>query len=513
MAKKTETKSTGLPLRSEDYSGWYQEVIKSADLAESSAVRGCMVIKPYGFAIWEAMKAGLDRRFKATGHKNAYFPIFIPKSFLQREANHVEGFAMECAVVTHHRLKKDKDGTLIPDPDSKLSEELIVRPTSETIIGESFSKWVNSHRDLPLLINQWANVVRWEMRTRLFLRTMEFLWQEGHTVHADYDDAERETLQMLDVYQEFAETVMAMPVIVGRKTEREKFAGAEHTYCIEAMMQDRKALQAGTSHNLGQNFAKAFDITYLSKEQKQTTAWTTSWGVSTRLIGGLIMTHSDDGGLVIPPALAPVHVAIIPIRCKKDADKDAVNEYLAPLLASLRSQAYQGRALEVEIDMSKDRPGAKHFAYEKKGVPVRLEVGPRDMEAGNVVYKLRTGGEKITCTREEFGEQILGILGGIQTALFEKAKAFRAEHTRDLETRAELEAFFTPENAEKPEIHGGFARGGWCGETPCEEEVQGSLKVTIRCIPLKAEPFAGSCVGCGKPSKADQPKVVWAKSY
>jgi prolyl-tRNA synthetase len=514
--KQTKTKSSELPTRADDYPGWYQEVVNVAELAENSPVRGCMVIKPYGYAIWENIQAALDKRFKDTGHQNAYFPLFIPKSFLQREANHVEGFAMECAVVTHHRLKKDKDGQLIPDPESQLTEELIVRPTSETIIGESFSKWVNSYRDLPLLINQWANVVRWEMRTRLFLRTAEFLWQEGHTVHADYEDAERETRQMLEVYREFAETVLAMPVIVGRKTDREKFAGAEHTYCIEAMMQDRKALQAGTSHNLGQNFAKAFDITYLSKEQKQTLAYTTSWGVSTRLIGGMIMTHGDDAGLIAPPAVAPIHVAIIPIRCKKDEDKAAVAEYLQPLIDALQAQAYQGRALKVHVDYGKDRPGSKHFTYEKKGVPIRVEVGPRDMEAGNLVYVLRTGGEKVTVTRDAFAEQALGILDGVQQALFETAKAFREEHTKVLDARADFDAFFTPQNAEQPEIHGGFVRGGWCGETACEEEVQGSLKVTIRCIPIDgdlAEPFSGACVACGKPAKADQPRVVWAKSY
>ena len=516
--KQTKTKSSELPTRADDYPAWYQEVVNVAELAETSPVRGCMVIKPYGYAIWENIQRALDTRFKATGHKNAYFPLFIPKSFLQREANHVDGFAMECAVVTHHRLKKDKDGQLIPDPESQLGEELIVRPTSETIIGESFSKWVNSYRDLPLLINQWANVVRWEMRTRLFLRTAEFLWQEGHTVHADYDDAERETRQMLEVYREFAETVLAMPVIVGRKTEREKFAGAEHTYCIEAMMQDRKALQAGTSHNLGQNFAKAFDITYLSKEQKQTMAWTTSWGVSTRLIGGMIMSHGDDQGLVCPPAVAPVHVAIIPIRVKKDAEKQAAADYLQPLIDSLQGQAFQGRALEVEVDYSKGSPGAKHFTYEKKGVPIRVEVGPRDMEAGNVVYVTRLGGEKITVSRDDFAGQVLGLLAQIQQDLFDRAKAFRVEHTQVIDDRAAFDAFFTPQNADQPELHGGFVRGGWCGETPCEEEVQGSLKVTIRCIPLEgqgelSEPFSGNCVACGKPAKADQPRVVWAKAY
>ena len=511
----SKTKSSALPARDQDYSGWYNELVGVADLAEHSAVRGCMVIKPYGYAIWESIQRALDSRIKATGHKNAYFPLFIPKSFLQKEASHVEGFAMECAVVTHSRLKKDAAGQLGPDPESKLTEELIVRPTSETIIGESFARWVNSYRDLPLLINQWANVVRWEMRTRLFLRTMEFLWQEGHTVHADYDDAERETLQMLEVYREFAEGVLAMPVVVGRKTEREKFAGAMHTYCIEAMMQDRKALQAGTSHNLGQNFARGFDIKYLSRDQKEELCWTTSWGVSTRLIGGLIMTHSDDQGLVLPPAVAPVHVVFIPIRVGKPEERAAVEAYLAPLIARIRSQAFAGRALEVEVDMSDARPGAKHFEWEKKGVPVRVEVGPRDMEAGNVVYALRTGGDKQTIARDELGAKILDILGGVQQGLFDRAAAFRDQHTQVMDSRAEFDAFFTPKS-DPPEIHGGFVRGGWCGSEACEAEVKEAHKVTIRCIPVQgpwAEPFSGPCVACGQPAQAGQPRVVWAKSY
>ena len=518
MAKQqqTKTKSTGITPRSEDYSAWYNEIVAVADLAEHSAVRGCMVIKPYGYGIWENIQCGLDQRIKATGHKNAYFPLFIPKSFLQREAQHVEGFAMECAVVTHSRLKKGDDGALVPDPDSRLAEELIVRPTSETIIGESFSKWVKSYRDLPLLINQWANVVRWEMRTRLFLRTMEFLWQEGHTAHADYEDAERETLQMLEVYREFAEDVLAMPVIVGRKTEAEKFAGALHTYCIEGMMQDRKALQAGTSHNLGQNFARGFNIKYLSQDQKEELAWTTSWGVSTRLIGGVIMSHSDDAGLVLPPAIAPVHVVIIPIRAGTDEERAALDAYLAPLLDALRGKAFAGRAIEVEVDLGKDRPGPKHFAWEKKGAPIRVEVGPRDMEAGNVVYALRTGGGKTVISRDEFGEQVLDLLSGIQRGLYEKALAHREEHTKILDDRAAFDAFFTPEREERPEIHGGFVRGGWCGAAGCESEVKDTLKVTIRCIPTQgplAEPFQGNCVACGAPAQEGLPRVIWAKAY
>jgi prolyl-tRNA synthetase len=502
--------------RGEDYSAWYNELIEAGQLAEHSAVRGCMVIRPYGYAIWEHIQRQLDDRIKATGHQNAYFPLFIPKSFLAKEAKHVEGFAMECAVVTHSRLMKDPKGEgLIPDPDSELEEELVVRPTSETIIGESFARWVKSYRDLPLLINQWANVVRWEMRTRLFLRTMEFLWQEGHTVHADFEDAERETRQMLEVYREFAENVLAMPVLVGRKTDRERFAGALTTYCIEAMMQDRKALQAGTSHNLGQNFAKAFKIEYLAKDQKLTTAWTTSWGVSTRLIGGLVMCHSDDKGLVLPPAVAPVHVVIIPIRCSKPDERKAVEDYVAPLLAQLQGKTFRGRPITVKIDMADTRPGAKHFEWEKKGAPFRVEVGPRDMEQKNLVWISRTGTEKTTVSRDAFGEQLPLMLEAYQKALFDRALAFRQEHIRTIDDPKEFAAFFTPKNEEKPEIHGGFALAGCCGE--CEVEAKERFKITVRCIPLEGEPnsapYQGTCPISGKPSKAGQPRVVWAKSY
>lgn len=511
------TSKDAITPREQDYSAWYNELIEVADLAEHSAVRGCMVIKPYGYAIWEAIQRQLDDRIKATGHLNAYFPLFIPKSFLQKEAAHVEGFAMECAVVTHSRLKKGPDGQLVPDPESALAEELIVRPTSETIIGESFARWVQSYRDLPLLINQWANVVRWEMRTRLFLRTMEFLWQEGHTVHADFDDAEAETARMLEVYREFAESVLAMPVYVGKKTEREKFAGAEHTYCIEAMMQDRKALQAGTSHHLGQNFARAFKIEYLSKDQKQQTAYTTSWGVSTRLVGGLVMTHSDDKGLVLPPAVAPIHVVVIPIRCGKPEERAEVEAYLAPLMKRLEGVQFKGRPVRVHVDLSDQRPGAKHFTWEKKGVPVRVEVGPRDMKEGNLVYALRTtlGAEegKKTIGRDAFGEGLVALLEDYQRGLLERARAFRDAHTRDVDDKAAFEAFFTPKSEERPEIHGGFARAGWCGEGECEAQVKERHKVTVRCIPFTGEPFAGACVWCGKPAKAGQPRVLWAKAY
>jgi prolyl-tRNA synthetase len=501
-------KQPSMTKRADDYSAWYNEIIANADLAEAAeVVRGCMVIKPYGYAIWETIQRTLDGMIKATGHKNAYFPLFIPKSFLQKEASHVEGFAMECAIVTHSRLTKNDKGVLVPA--SPLEEELIVRPTSETIINHFFKKWVQSYRDLPLLINQWANIVRWEMRTRLFLRTLEFLWQEGHTVHATFDDAEEETRKMLEVYRLFAEETMAMPVYVGRKTDREKFAGALHTYCIEAMMQDKKALQAGTSHNLGQNFAKAFDITYLSKDQKQEVAWTTSWGVSTRLIGGLIMTHSDDAGLVLPPKLAPTHVVIVPIW-KTDEEQKKVIEYAQGIKAGLQKHAYGFGRLEVELDTRDLRPGNKFFEWEKKGVPLRVEVGPRDMAAGNVVVARRFGGEKETLPKDKFVADAVSMLDAMQKALYDKAKKFRDENTVAIDSRDEFRKFFTPKNADKPEIHGGFARSGWCESGDCEKAAKDELGVTIRCIELDAKDEKGHCGFCGKDSKR---RVLWAKAY
>jgi prolyl-tRNA synthetase len=498
----------GMTKRAEDYSAWYNEVVAAADLAEpAEVVRGCMVIKPHGYAIWETIQRTLDGMIKATGHKNAYFPLFIPKSFLQKEAKHVEGFAMECAVVTHSRLAKDAKGEL--KPASPLEEELIVRPTSETIIMHFFKRWVQSYRDLPLLINQWANVVRWEMRTRLFLRTLEFLWQEGHTAHATYEDAEEETKKMLEVYRVFAEETMAIPVYVGKKTEREKFAGALHTYCIEAMMQDKKALQAGTSHNLGQNFAKAFDITYLSKEQKQETAWTTSWGVSTRLVGGLIMTHSDDNGLVLPPKLAPIHVVIVPIW-KTDEEQAKVIEYAKGIKTDLEKFAYGFGRMAVEIDSRDLRPGNKYFEWERKGVPIRVEVGPRDLAAGNLVAVLRTGGEKQVIGRDKFVAEAVSMLDAMQKALYDKAKKFRDENTIALDGHDAFEKFFTPRNPEKPEIHGGFALSGWCESADCEKKAKDELGVTVRCIPFDRKDEAGSCVVCGKASPR---RVIWAKAY
>ncbi len=501
------------PTREENYPEWYQQVIRAADLAENSPVRGCMVIKPWGYALWENMQRTMDGMFKATGHKNAYFPLFIPLSFLAKEAEHVEGFAKECAVVTHHRLVHDpKTGGLIPDPQSVLEEPLIVRPTSETIIGAMFAKWVQSYRDLPLLINQWANVVRWEMRTRLFLRTTEFLWQEGHTVHATAEDAMEETLRMLDVYADFAENWMAMPVIKGEKTAGERFPGAVNTYCIEAMMQDRKALQAGTSHFLGQNFAKASEIKYLSAAGAQEFAWTTSWGVSTRLIGAMVMSHSDDDGLILPPRLAPAHVVIIPITMKAD-DPSKVMNYCHKLADDLRVIPYHGRRIEVEIDNRDMRGGDKVWGWIKAGVPLRVEIGPRDM-ANDAVFvgrRDKAHKDKTSMPRAQFVQEVAGILDDMQKGLFERAKAFRAQYTKSIDSKADFYSFFTPKNKDQPEIHGGFAMSHFCGDPSVEALVKDELGVTVRCIPIKDENGgAGSCVITGKPSMQ---RVVWAKSY
>ena len=498
------------PTRAEDYPQWYQEVVRAADMAETSPVRGCMVIKPWGYTLWENMQRVLDGMFKATGHKNAYFPLFIPKSFLEKEAEHVEGFAKECAVVTHHRLKEGPDGGLVPD--GELDEPLVVRPTSETIIGAAFSKWVQSYRDLPLLINQWANVVRWELRTRLFLRTTEFLWQEGHTVHATEQEAWEETRQMLRIYADFAENFMAMPVIQGEKTAGERFPGAVSTLCIEAMMQDRKALQAGTSHFLGQNFAKASDIAFSDEDGQQKHAWTTSWGVSTRLVGGLVMTHSDDDGLVLPPRLAPVHVVIMPVLHKEET-AGQVMDYCTKLAEELRAQQYMGRPLEVELDDRDIRGGEKTWSWVKKGVPIRLEVGPRDIADDSVFMGRRDlpPKERKGVKRAEFVAGVVGMLEEIQTNLFERAKAFREENTRRIDTKDDFYDFFTPASAEKPEIHGGFAVSHFSGDVEVEEQLADDLAVTVRCIPLSEEyNEEGECPFTGKPSKK---RVVFAKAY
>jgi prolyl-tRNA synthetase len=508
-----QPKTAITPTRADDYPEWYQQVIKAADLAENSPVRGCMVIKPWGYALWENMQRALDRRFKDTGHVNAYFPLFIPISFLQKEAAHVKGFAKECAVVTHSRLEVGPDGKLVPA--SPLEEPLIVRPTSETIIGEMYAKWVESYRDLPILINQWANVVRWEMRTRLFLRTTEFLWQEGHTAHATEAEAMEETRKMLAVYADFAENHLAIPVIQGEKTAGERFPGAVNTYCIEAMMQDRKALQAGTSHFLGQNFSHSAGIKFLDQNGKQEFAWTTSWGVSTRLIGGVIMAHADDDGLVLPPRLAPTHVVILPVLHKEEF-RAKVLEYCQKLRAELRAARYADQPLEVELDTRDLRGGDKVWQWVKKGVPLIVEVGPRDMEKDCVFWGRRDLGPKnrTSTPRAEFVAKVGDTLADIQSALLERARAFQREHTRRLDTKDDIYSFFTPKSANEPEIHGGFALAHWSGDPAVEDQLAKDLKVTIRCIPLATTgdlaPEPGTCPLTGKPSPR---RVVLAKAY
>ncbi|WP_309381018.1 proline--tRNA ligase [Cerasicoccus frondis] len=502
-----KAKTAITPTRAEDYPEWYQQVIKAADMAENSPVRGCMVIKPWGYTLWENIQRVLDNMFKATGHVNAYFPLFIPKSFLEREAKHVDGFAKECAVVTHSRLVDDGQGGL--KPDGQLDEPLIVRPTSETIIGASYAKWVQSYRDLPIMINQWANVVRWEMRTRLFLRTAEFLWQEGHTAHATSEEAMIETRQMLDVYADFAENWMAMPVIKGEKTEGERFPGADHTYSIEAMMQDRKALQAGTSHFLGQNFAKGCGIQFLSEQGQQEYAWTTSWGVSTRLVGGLIMTHSDDDGLVLPPKLAPKQVIILPVLHKAD-DPGAILEYCNGIKQELEGQLFAGRAIQVEIDKRDLRGGDKRWEWVKKGAPIILEVGPRDMANDSVFAFRRDTSEKAGVARAEFCATAVARLTEIQDNLLARAKAFREENTKEINSKDEFIDFFTPSNPDKPEIHGGFALAHWGGTAEEEDALAKEYKVTIRNVPLQGDLEPGVCPFTGNPSPQ---RVVFAKSY
>ncbi len=497
------------PTRQEDYPEWYQQVIRAADLAETSPVRGCMVIKPWGYALWENMQRVLDKMFKDTGHKNAYFPLFIPKSFLEKEASHVEGFAKECAVVTHSRLELGPDGQLIPS--APLEEPLIVRPTSETIIGDAFSRWVQSYRDLPLLINQWANVVRWELRTRLFLRTAEFLWQEGHTAHASEEEAMAETRKMLDVYVDFAENYMAMPVIAGEKTASERFPGAVNTYSMEAMMQDRKALQAGTSHFLGQNFSRASNIEFLNEKGSREFAWTTSWGTSTRMIGGLIMTHSDDDGLVLPPRLAPVHVAILPIIHKEET-KQAVLDSCFSLKKALEERLYDGLPIRVEVDARDLRGGEKMWQWIKRGVPVWIEIGPRDLANQSLYVGRRDEGpaQRKSHARDELLANIDHLLQEIQDSIFNKAKAFRDEHMHEIYTQRDFYKFFTPGNEEKPEMHGGFALAHWCGCPKVEAKIKEDLKVTIRNIPLDRHSGPGRCIFTGE---ASPQAVLFAKSY
>jgi prolyl-tRNA synthetase len=483
--------------RAEDYSKWYNDLVYKADLAEHSDVRGCMVIKPYGYAIWENMRDVLDRRFKETGHSNAYFPLFIPKSYLSKEASHVDGFAKECAVVTHYRLKNAEDGSgVIVDPEAKLEEELIVRPTSETIIWNSYKNWIQSYRDLPILINQWANVVRWEMRTRLFLRTAEFLWQEGHTAHASKEEAIKEAETMLDVYAEFAEQYMAMPVIKGRKTASERFAGAEDTLCIEAMMQDGKALQAGTSHFLGQNFAKAFEVKFADKEGKLEYVWATSWGVSTRLMGALIMTHSDDEGLVVPPKLAPLQVVAVPIY-RSEEEKASIVAKFEEWAVLLKAK---GISFKIDDDDNR-RPGWKFADYEVKGVPVRLALGPRDMANNVVEVARRDTKEKTVVSMEGIEEFIENLLHDIQTSLFNKALAHREANTRTVETYEEF----------KVEIEkGGFILAHWDGTAETESKVKEETQATIRCIALDQVLEEGTCMVTGNPSTG---RVIFAKAY
>ncbi len=490
--------SNKLTKRSEDYSKWYNEIVIKADLAENSAVRGMMVIKPYGYAIWEKIQAELDKMFKNTGHQNLYFPLFIPKSFFSKEANHVEGFAKECAVVTHYRLKNAEDGSgIVVDETAKLEEELIVRPTSETIIWDTYKKWVQSYRDLPLLYNQWANVVRWEMRTRLFLRTAEFLWQEGHTAHATSEEALSEAQQMHEVYTRFVEDFMAIPIIKGAKSENERFAGALETYTIEALMQDGKALQAGTSHFLGQNFAKAFDVKFTNNEGKQDYVWATSWGVTTRLIGALIMTHSDDNGLVLPPNLAPYQVVIVPIY-KSQEELDAITAKVNDITQELRDLG-----ISVKYDnRTTHKPGWKFAEYELKGVPVRLALGPRDLKNGTIEVARRDTLDKTNTTQDGIAGYVKDLLTDIQENLFTKAKTFRDDHITEVDNFEDFK--------ETLETKGGFVSAHWDGTAETEKKIKELTKATLRCIPLDQTPEDGACVYSGKPSKG---RVLFARAY
>jgi prolyl-tRNA synthetase len=491
--------SKGLPKRSEDYSAWYNELVKRADLAENSSVRGCMVIKPYGYSIWEKMQAALDKMFKDTGHSNAYFPLFVPKNLFEAEEKNAEGFAKECAVVTHYRLKADpnKKGKLIVDPDSKLEEELIVRPTSEAIIWSTYKNWIQSYRDLPILVNQWANVVRWEMRTRLFLRTAEFLWQEGHTAHATAEEAVAETKQMLEVYATFAEQFMSLPVVRGVKSPNERFAGAEDTYCIEALMQDGKALQAGTSHFLGQNFAKAFDVQFANREGKLNHVWGTSWGVSTRLMGALIMAHSDDEGLVLPPKLAPIQVVIVPIF-KTAEQLNAIFDRVQPVMKELKA-----KGISVKLDdRDTQSPGWKFAEYELKGVPVRMAIGARDLENGTVEVARRDTKEKKSYPMDNLVQVVEDLLADIQQNIYQKALSFREANITKVDT---FEAF-----KEVLDTKAGFVLAHWDGTPETEEKIKEESKATIRCIPLDAPEEAGQCVYTGKPSNK---RVLFARAY
>ena len=488
-----------IPTRQEDYSLWYNELVKKADLAEHSDVRGCMVIKPYGYSIWEKMQQALDKMFKDTGHTNAYFPLFVPKSLFEAEEQNAEGFAKECAIVTHYRLKNDpqKPGKLMVDPDAKLEEELVVRPTSEAIIWSTYKKWIQSYRDLPLLINQWANVVRWEMRTRLFLRTAEFLWQEGHTAHATPDEAVRETVQMLNVYADFAENFMAMPVVRGKKSEGERFPGALDTYCIEAMMQDGKALQAGTSHFLGQNFAKAFNVQFATREGKLEYVWGTSWGVSTRLMGALIMAHSDDDGLILPPKLAPIHVVIVPIF-KTEEEHRKISTKANEIASVLRNAGFSVKF----DDRDTHKPGFKFAEWELKGVPVRIAMGPRDLENGTVEVARRDTKEKKTINLDEVPSAIPALLDDIQKNIYERSKKFRDEKTTEVNSFDEFKQVLDGK--------GGFVSAHWDGTVETEQAIKEQTKATIRCIPLDGKEEPGKCIYSGAPSSR---RVLFARAY
>ncbi len=491
-----EPSKKGITPRSSDYSQWYLDVIAGADMAEHAPVKGCMVIKPYGYALWENIQRALDQKIKETGHENAYFPLFIPKSFLNKEAEHVK-FAKECAVVTHYRLKQSEDGSIIPDPEARLEEELIVRPTSETIIYTMFAKWINSWRDLPLLLNQWANIVRWEMRTRLFLRTTEFLWQEGHTAHANESEAEEEARKMLQMYQDFAENYLAISPIAGQKSESEKFPGALRTYSIEAMMQDEKALQAGTSHNLGQNFARAFDVGFTDQNGARQYVWQTSWGISTRLIGGLIMSHSDDKGLVVPPKIAPVVAVIIPIW-KSDEERTRVLDHAQKLHCKLLEN-FSKVALD---DRDYCTPGVKFNEWEKKGVPIRIEIGPKDIASEKVVLAERDTGIKTSVGEESAVEEVKDRLTAMQDRLLQRSKQFREEHSYRVDTYADF--------ASRLESGQGFFYSHWCGSEFCEKEITKKTKATVRCLPFNEGEEAGECIKCKGRSER---RVVFARAY
>src|SRR5437764_116606 len=508
MANSTSSQTAITPRRDEDFPEWYQQVIRAAELAEPSDVRGCMVIRSWGYGTWENMQRQLDGMFRATGHRNAYFPLFNPLSYFAKEAQHVEGFAKECAVVTHTRLEVDQDGKM--KPASPLTEPLVIRPTSETIIGASYAKWVQSYRDLPILINQWANVVRWEMRPRLFLRTTEFLWQEGHTVHETEAEAREETLRMLDVYEKFVRDSCAIPVFHGEKSEGEKFPGAIQTLTIEAMAQDRKAIQAGTSHFLGQNFARASGIQFQNRQGKQEFGWTTSWGMTTRMVGTVVMTHGDDDGLVLPPRIAPTQIMILPITPKEDT-RARVLEACDALALQLRGKHFADSPLEIEVDRRDLGGGVKNWEWIKKGVPIRVEIGPRDLEKSSVEVSRRDQPvkSKESMSIQEFAANAPDMLMSIQKNLYDRAKKFQDEHTRVIESKKEFYDFFTAKNPNKPEIHGGFALAHWNGSREVEEKIKRDLKVTIRVIPFGgAEP--GKCIFTGEPSAK---RVVWAKSY